>query len=65
MATGVDMMPRQSGRSISMSISPLPEHQRVRKFRHKDEKYELGEDDSGVDHDDDDDDSPPAPTPKE
>ncbi len=61
----VDMMPRQSGRSISMSISPLPEHQRVRKFRHKDEKYELGEDDSGVDHDDDDDDSPAAPTPKE
>ena len=40
----VDMSPKQSGKTINMTLSPLPEHQRVRKFRHKDEKYEFVED---------------------
>jgi hypothetical protein len=26
-----------------MTLSPLPEHQRVRKFRHPEEKYDLDE----------------------
>jgi translation initiation factor IF-3 len=41
-----DMPPKLSGKAVGMSMSPLPENQRVRKFRLHDEKYELGEDDS-------------------
>jgi translation initiation factor IF-3 len=41
----VDMEPKQSGKTINMTLSPLPEHQRVRKFRHPDDKYEMDEHD--------------------
>jgi translation initiation factor IF-3 len=43
----VDMAPKQSGKTINMTLSPLPEHQRVRKFRHPDEKYEIEEHEDG------------------
>ena len=58
----VDFPPRQAGRNISMSLSPLPEQKRKRKFT----KYQIEEDDEGdtedFEHDDDDnnDDAPQA-----
>jgi translation initiation factor IF-3 len=47
----VDMSPRQTGKTINMTLSPLPSHQRVRKFRQPGEEYVLGEDDRH-EHDD-------------
>lgn len=41
----VDMSPRQSGRTINMTLSPLPEHQRERKFRHVEDHGGDEEDD--------------------
>jgi translation initiation factor IF-3 len=53
----VDSPPRQSGKTINMMISPLPENKRVRVFRKPDEEYELTEDDhDDGDHDEDDED---------
>lgn len=54
----VDMEPRQAGRNINMQLSPLPERQRVRKFktihRHAEliDKNEDFEDDDEHHHDD-------------
>jgi translation initiation factor IF-3 len=49
-----DMMPRQSGKMINMSMSPLPLHQRVRKFRQQDAVVDMSQH-SDVDDDDHDD----------
>ncbi len=50
----VDMEPRQTGKTINMTLSPLPEGQRIRKFRAQDEKFVHDEDDSDMGHADDD-----------
>lgn len=54
----VDMIPRQSGRSISMTLSPLAQHLRHRKFEKP--KLEYVED---VEDEEDDDDDPEANRP--
>lgn len=48
----VDMEPRQAGRNINMQLSPLPERQRVRKFKTTNRHAELI--DKNDDFDDDD-----------
>ena len=61
----VDMEPRQAGRNINMQLSPLPERQRVRKFKtiHRDAKLiddnSDFEDDDHLDHHE----TPPAGAP--
>lgn len=52
----VDMEPRQAGRNINMQLSPLPERQRVRKFKTTHRHAELidkNEDFEDDDHHDD------------
>ena len=52
-----DMTPKQAGRMIAMSMSPLPETQRVRKFRPQDEVVDMSQHaDEDEDHHDEDDD---------
>lgn len=55
----VDFPPRQAGRNISMSLSPLPPQKRKRKFT----KYQVEDNDEGdtedFEHDDDDNDDAP------
>lgn len=52
-----DMMPRQSGKMITMAMSPHPAHQRLRKFRAQDAVVDMSQhsDEDDDDHDDDDD----------
>ena len=52
----IDAPPRLSGRHIVMQMTPLPEPQRVRKFRHQDEEIpdHPDEDHDEDDHEDDD-----------
>ncbi len=66
----VDSEPRQAGRNINMQLSPLPERQRVRKFKHvhkgelmdPDENHPEEEQDlHPEDHHDDHKEAPPAP----
>jgi translation initiation factor IF-3 len=53
----LDMAPRSAGKTISMGMSPLPESQRVRKFRAHDEEFDFDEDEEDEDdHDDHEDD---------
>ncbi|HEX2748845.1 MAG TPA: translation initiation factor IF-3 [Verrucomicrobiales bacterium] len=56
----VDMSPRQSGRSISMTLSPLAQHLRHRKFEKPkgDEILDVEDDDDDEDDEDEEDDSP-------
>jgi translation initiation factor IF-3 len=41
----VDVEPRLAGRSISMMVSPLPKHERIRKFKPEIAELELQEED--------------------
>jgi translation initiation factor IF-3 len=52
-----DMMPRQSGKMITMAMSPHPAHQRLRKFRAQDAVVDMSQhDDTDEDDDEDEDD---------
>jgi translation initiation factor IF-3 len=61
----VDMEPRQAGRNINMQLSPLPERQRVRKFKTTHRHAELIDKNEDFDADDvhHDDHAKPAPGP--
>ncbi len=48
----VDMEPRQAGRNINMQLSPLPERQRVRKFKSVNRNAKLIDDNSDFEEDD-------------
>lgn len=48
----VDMEPRQAGRNINMQLSPLPERQRVRKFKTTNRHAELIDKNEDFDEDD-------------
>jgi translation initiation factor IF-3 len=54
----VDMEPRQAGRNINMQLSPLPERQRVRKFKSVNRNAKLIDDNSDFEEDDHHDDHP-------
>ena len=52
----VDMMPKQAGRSISMMLSPVASHQRIRKYAKpvtayvENEEFDDAEDEDDADH---------------